>query len=324
MTLSVVTAASYGLNISLMGIFAFIFFSWYKSNRNSVVVLLYGLSFAVVVVTSSVFLTSSLLRFVDSPLYRYPDSEVDFTSPEKGSLRYNLGKLYHYSDIASFVLKWIATAFLLYHYSKKIGKAIYWLLVGIPLIYFLGTFMDDFNLYMPHTTEEWFYWYLYASLNSTAGGILFGVGFMLGAKHFSKRPAIKEYMIISGFGFILFFSAGQSTLTIAPYPPYGFATMSFFGLSTYLILLGLYASAISVSEDIELRQSIKKSTLREARFLDSMGTAHMEKELMKRMVLKAREEQKELVQESGGVTSSLNEEDIINIVKEVEEDVKEK
>jgi hypothetical protein len=55
-----------------------------------------------------------------------------------------------------------------------------------------------------------------------------------------------------------------------------------------------------------------------------MGTAHMEKELMKRMVLKAREEQKELVQESGGVTSSLNEEDIINIVKEVEEDVKEK
>jgi hypothetical protein len=91
-----------------------------------------------------------------------------------------------------------------------------------------------------------------------------------------------------------------------------------------MILLGLYSSAISVSEDIELRKSIKKSTLREARFLDSMGTAHMEKELMKRMVSRAREEQEELVQESGGVTSSLNEEDIINIVKEAESDVKEK
>ena len=322
-TLPVVTAASYGLDIGLMGIFTFIFFSWYKSNRNSVVVLLYGLSFAVVVITSSVFLASSLLRFVDSPPYRYPDSEVEFTSPEKGSIRYNLGKIYHYSDIASFVLKWIATAFLLYHYSKKIGKTKYLLLVGIPLIYFLGTFMDDFGLYKPHSNEEWFYWYLYASLNSTAGGILFGIGFMLGAKHFSDRPAIKDYMIISGFGFILFFSAGQSTLTIAPYPPYGFATMSFFGLSTYLVLLGLYASAISVSEDIELRKSIKKSTLREARFLDSMGSAHMEKELMKRMVLKARQEQKEWAQESG-VVASLGEEDIINIVKEAERDVKEK
>lgn len=322
-TLPVVTAASYGLDVGLMGIFTFIFFSWYKSNRNSVVVLLYGLSFAVVVVTSSVFLASSILRFVDSPHYRYPDSEVDFTSPEKGSIRYNLGKIYHYSDIASFVLKWIATAFLLYHYSKKIGKTKYLLLVGIPLIYFLGTFMDDFSLYKPHSNEEWFYWYLYASLNSTAGGILFGIGFMLGAKHFSNKLPIKDYMIISGFGFILFFSAGQSTLTIAPYPPYGFATMSFFGLSTYLVLLGLYASAISVSEDIELRKSIKKSTLREARFLDSMGSAHMEKELMKRMVLKARQEQKEWAQESG-VVASLGEEDIINIVKEAERDVKEK
>lgn len=321
-TLPVVTAASYGLDIGLMGVFAFIFFSWYKSNRNSVVVLLYALSFAVVVLTSSVFLASTFLRFMDNPPYRNPDSEVEFTSPEKGSIRYNLNKIYHYSDIASFVLKWIATAFLLYHYSKKIGKTKYWLLIGIPLIYFLGTFMDDFGLYKPHLDEEWFYWYLYASLNSTAGGILFGIGFMLGAKHFLDRSAIKDFMIISGFGFILFFSAGQSTLAIAPYPPYGLATMSFFGLSTYLILLGLYASAISVSADIELRKSIKKSTLREARFLDSIGTAHMEKELVKRMVSKARDEQKELIKESGGVTSSLNEEDIISIVKEVEKDAK--
>jgi hypothetical protein len=99
--------------------------------------------------------------------------------------------------------------------------------------------------------------------------------------------------------------------------------MSFYGLSTYLILLGLYASAISVSEDIELRKSIKKSTLREAKFLDSIGTAHMEKELMKRMVLRAGEEQKERTEESG-IKSSLDEEDILNIVKEVEKDVKEK
>ena len=53
-----------------------------------------------------------------------------------------------------------------------------------------------------------------------------------------------------------------------------------------------------------------------------MGTAHMEKELVKRMVSKAREEQNNLTEELG--KSSLSEEDIMNIVKEVEKDVKEK
>jgi hypothetical protein len=54
-----------------------------------------------------------------------------------------------------------------------------------------------------------------------------------------------------------------------------------------------------------------------------MGTAHMESELMKRMVVKAKEEQDEKAQESG-IKSSLNEEDILNIVKEAEKDAKEK
>ena len=121
----------------------------------------------------------------------------------------------------------------------------------------------------------------------------------------------------------MFFSAGQVTLANSLYPPYGLATMSFYGLSSFLILLGLYASAFSVSEDVELRKSIRKSTLRESKFLDSMGTAHMEKELMKRMVTKAREEQNNLIEESG-IKSSLSEEDIINIVKEMEKDVERK
>jgi hypothetical protein len=203
------------------------------------------------------------------------------------------------------------------------GRTKYWILISLPFIYFLGTYMDDFHIYEPHTKSEEFYWNLYITYNSTAGGVLFYIAFIVAAKHFHDYRAIKDYLIICGFGFLLFFSAGQTTLAFSPYPPFGFATMSFYGLSTYLILLGLYASAISVSEDIELRKSIKKSTLREAKFLDSIGTAHMEKELMKRMVSKAKEEQKELVQESG-VNSSLSEDDIIGIVKEVEKDVKEK
>jgi hypothetical protein len=322
-SLVIVTAVTYGLNIGLMSIFTKIFFSWYKSNRNSIVVLLYGLSFAVVVLTSIVFLTASVYRFSDKIPYISSNSEFPITKPKPESPLYLLNKIYHYSDIISFALKWIATAFLLYHYSQKMGTTKYWILISLPLIYFLGTYLDDFNLYVPHTKTEEFYWTLYVTYNSTAGGILFYIGFVVATKHFHDNWAIKDYLIICGFGFLLFFSAGQTTLSFSPYPPFGFATMSFYGLSTYLILLGLYASAISVSQDIELRKSIKKSTLRESKFLDSMGTAHMEKELMKRMLVKAREERKELIQESG-VISSFSEDDVIGIVKEIEKDVKEK
>jgi hypothetical protein len=191
----------------------------------------------------------------------------------------------------------------------------------LPLVYFAGNYLDDFPVYEPHTETEELYWDLYTSLNSTAGGVLFFIGFVIAARHFHENFAIRNYMIICGLGFLLFFSAGQSTLTNTLYPPFGLATMSLYGLSTYMILLGLYSSAISVSEDIELRKSIKKSTLRESKFLDSMGTAHMERELMKRMVLKAQTEQNEGAQESG-IRSSLSEEDILNIVREAEKDAK--
>jgi hypothetical protein len=62
-SLIIVTVITYGLNIGLMAVFTNIFFSWYRSNRNSVVVLLYALSFAAVVIASAIFLTGKYLPF---------------------------------------------------------------------------------------------------------------------------------------------------------------------------------------------------------------------------------------------------------------------
>ncbi|MDW0127128.1 MAG: hypothetical protein QOK87_02025 [Nitrososphaeraceae archaeon] len=319
--LTIVTTVTYGLTIGLMGIFTIIFFSWYKSNRNSVVILIYGLSFAAVVIASAIFLTGSLYRFVEKPAYISEDVAPSAKS-KPGSLLYDLAKTYHYADIVSFLLKWVATALLLYHYSQKMGKTKYWILISLPLVYFAGTYLDDYHLYEPHTDMGELYWDLYTSLNSTAGGILFYVGFVVAARHFHGNMAVRDYLVMCGFGFLLFFSAGQSTLANTLYPPFGLATMSLYGLSTYMILLALYSCAISVSEDIELRKSIKKSTLRESKFLDSMGTAHMERDLTRRIVLKAREEQKERIQKSAGIKSSLTDEDIINIIEEAERDAR--
>jgi hypothetical protein len=279
------------------------------------------LSFAAVVIASAIFLTGSLYRLVEKPAYISAE-EAPSVNSKPGSLLYDLAKMYHYADIVSFLLKWVATALLLYHYSQKMGRTKYWMLISLPLVYFAGTYLDDYNLFEPNTEMGELYWDLYTSLNSTAGGILFYIGFVVAARHFHGNMAVRDYLVMCGFGFLLFFSAGQSTLAFTLFPPFGLATISLYGLSTFMILLALYSCAISVSEDIELRKSIKKSTLRESKFLDSMGTAHMERDLTRRIVLKVREEQKKRIQKSAGIKPSLTDEDIINIIEEAERDAR--
>ena len=48
------------------------------------------------------------------------------------------------SSIVSFVSFWVATVFLLWHYSKRIGPVKYWLMLSIPLFYFTSQFLPYF------------------------------------------------------------------------------------------------------------------------------------------------------------------------------------
>ena len=78
---------------------------------------------------------------------------------------------------------------------------------------------------------------------------------------------------------LCFFSAGvKGSVITTVYPPFGFATISSYGLGSYLILLGLYLSALSVSQDEQLRNMIKRSTLSESKFLQSIGSSAGERE----------------------------------------------
>jgi hypothetical protein len=50
------------------------------------------------------------------------------------------------------------------------------------------------------------------------------------------------------------------------------------------MLVGIYSSSISVSEDVKVRQSIRKFAARESKLLDSIGSSHMERELERGVV----------------------------------------
>ena len=57
---------------------------------------------------------------------------------------------YFVTSLLVFMSIWFATVLLLKHYSNKIGKAKYWILVSIPLLYFLTQFQTILiNLFTP-------------------------------------------------------------------------------------------------------------------------------------------------------------------------------
>jgi hypothetical protein len=316
-----VTFVSYSVSILLMGIFTVIFLSWYKGNRSSILVLVYGLSFATVVIASIALLAVWIHVFSEQmPPYVFPTTDVYYLQAEEGSNWKLLSKIYQYSDIASFFLKWGGTALILYHYSHKIGRVKYWFLLSLPVAYFSLIIIYHFHIYEPHEELETLIFYGLGSLNATFGGILFYLAFRLTSQNFSSNQIFRDYVLMAGFGFMLFFSGSQGSVITTVYPPFGFATISSYGLGSYLILLGLYLSALSVSQDEQLRNMIKRSTLSESKFLHSIGTSAGERkrEIVSTVLDKAKRRQETIVKDIG-IGTSLTEDDIKNYVEEVEE-----
>ena len=312
------------LALGLLGLFAQRFLSWFILNRQSTVVLIYGLSFAVAAFSLAVIVIYDVTYLPQKDPHITPQTGVVFPNTlEPGSLLDILFSVYTFLNMISFGLLILGTAILLFHYSKKIGQVKFWVIILLPLVYFISSSVENLKIYAPTTDAQWFNWYLFSSLNSTAGGILFGVAFWTIGKTFNQNSAVKEYLKFAAFGFVLLFISTQASPSGAPYPPYGIITMTFLPLSSHMIFLGLYSTAISISQDIQLRQSIKKVATQDSNLLSSIGTAHMEQEIQRkidRFKDVVQEEEKELEQKTG-IEANIKEEDLKSILEEVLQEV---
>ena len=307
--LAALTTISYAFSITMMGYFAKKFLSWYLSNRQPIIVLLFCISFSLIAISSSLALTTDLLNFASKPPQVYPTSPVEFPSYPEGTFISFLNIAYYYFDLFSFLFVWGATVLLLHEYIRK-WRMRHWILVSIPLLYFLSTFVDNAGLYTPSSDSDWFTYYLFQSLNSTAGGLLFGFAFLIIARHI-HNDTVRGYMIISAYGFVLLFITNQVTLVATSFPPFGTATLLCFGLSSYLILVGLYSAALSVSQDAVLRKSIKKSVLNKSRLLGSIGHAEMQQEIEKWVKILDRTDN------PTNISPSMNQDDVRLYIQEI-------
>ena len=222
----------------------------------------------------------------------------------------------------SFILTWIATAFLLKNYSKKIGEITYWILVSLPLLYFVGEYQPVFNfLFSPiRDTDPALYARLFTiffGLTRTVGAIFFAAGFWVIAKNI-KSNEVKIYLRLSGFGILLVFVSTQvSGLVLVPYPPFGSVAISSMSLGSILTYLGVYSAAVSVSKDSKLRTEITKR-IQEADLFGKIGWAQMEENLIKEV----KPLMQRMSQSPEEPTISSDEDDIRLYVREVLAEVK--
>jgi hypothetical protein len=226
----------------------------------------------------------------------------------------------------AFTTMWIGTALLFAQYYSKLGKLKFILMVTSPLIFFIGQFFTVINFFYPFIDSKSFsfvfYYSLVFSFSSVIGSIIFGAGFwLLGKSVYNSN--VRGYLNITGYALIMFFASATATVVHTPLPSFGIVAISLVGFSSYLVLYGLYSTAISVSQDADLRKKIKKSTEAHVKLLGNIGAAQLQDQIETKVAEVADVLQKELKEESG-ISTSITQDEIKDYVKSVIHEISEK
>jgi hypothetical protein len=194
---------------------------------------------------------------------------------------------------------------------NKIGRLKFWGIMGFAFIYLISYPLYILGFLSPtgETDTEIMNNILLISTASIFAGFVFGAAFLSIARTLRRGTAIRHYLILAAYGMFIFYIAGSATVSQAAYPPFGLISVGFTGLSTYLIYVGLYSSAVTLSQDLTLRKTIRSSVLEQSKLLDSIGTAQMERELQTSVLSIVKKTSQEM-KENSGIEASLTEDDL--------------
>jgi hypothetical protein len=320
-------ACSYGLCIGILAIFvARITTTLLAYNRKPIIMILFALALGAITANMAITVIDVCLRLLDRPADTrfYVGGSMDVS---KG--RYNtLDDLYFSSYIASFFTAWISTIAMLSFYAKRVGKLWFCLLSTSPIVFFLAQFSFLLTPALSNTVITFDPFLaarigtLIGTINKPVSGLMLALSFWIVAGTVGRTNPLRIYLIISGFGLLLLFATNQAILlSIAPYPPFGFASITLTGLSAYLAVVGIYTSSISMSNDANIRKSIKNLAKSESKLLDSIASAEMNKEIESR-VIKVIKAQSSEIEDQTGSNPSLTDDEIKRYLEEAVEELK--
>jgi hypothetical protein len=241
----VIIALSYGTAAGLVIWLSLLFFSWYKS-RHDMIVILYFISMSVI--AFNLIMTAAFMGVKVNDRPPLAGEFVGSSGDASAGRHQLLGNISRISSFMSFFSIWVTTAVLMNYYREKLINAIvYWVILFIPLVYFIITYFYQFILGSilvsfleidPVSVSIIIGAFL--ALSKPIGGLLFGVVFWNISRIIGYEKNIKTYMIISGWGILLVFSSNQAaTQIVNPYPPFGLATITILVTASYLIVRNL-------------------------------------------------------------------------------------
>jgi hypothetical protein len=314
---------------TIFSVMAYKFFSWYRSRRD-IAILLYGLSFAVVVfnvglhASTNIFILSTTPGRIETPLpmeMQYQsDANVKNSASQAG---FFLGLIP--SRIALF-LYWLGTVVLLRNYSKQIGRTKFWTLAILPLaamligaVFIFGAFGSSTVLFRATISGTAFY----------AASILFAILFLTVARNANKsnHKTVAHHLTVCAIGIVIFLAAGAGSASHlidwihVPYPPFFFFFTYFLSLGALLYSMGFYFAAIAISKDVGVRKSLKQFASRGSKLFDNLGLADMEQELQKRVTRIAKDHEESLQVQTGIRQQSIEEEEMKGYLEEAMNEV---
>lgn len=302
-----------------------ILITWFRFNRGSYVVLIFALAFSINAYVFIYTSFASIYHLIEKGTVITPESEVIYPTDlfQAGSIQRILSDTYKFAATANFVMLLAGSAIMLRHYSAKIGRIKFWIMVLVPSIYYISILLDALGIYVPESETELFNYYIYASLNGIIGGVLLGLLFWSISRTMKPNKAVMNYLLLCSYGLVLLSIATVGQVSVAAFPPFGIAAFSMLPLSSYMIILGLYSAATSISQDIRLREYIKDLCKADSGFLSTIGEAQLEKKVQAKAsdLENVVKEQRVELEKKSGIESSIQEQDIKQYLLEVLQEV---
>jgi len=302
------------LSAGVSALLAFRFLLWIKNKRDYLIIAYAAAAILISINSVSIALFMSL-EMQGKPTVIQPS--VFWTNFQL--VNYDLHQFQSNVLFASFIALWIASTLLLRRQRRKWGAIKFYIAISGPLLYYLGviqliisSILIQYNILS--AVDIYALNVVNSILTKPVGGILFGVAFWMVARSLGDTK-ISDYMKLSAIGIILLSISNQdASIYLLPIPPFGLPTITFMGLSSYLLFIGIYYSSISISMNAELRKTIERSVEEQFKFVSKIGRTQMENEIQNR-VKRITKRSAKVLEENSGIQTQLESKDIEGYIR---------
>jgi hypothetical protein len=312
--LSISILLSLLLSIGVSGLLAFSLLRWIRHEGDYLIITFTAAAILISINSMSIAIFV-LSEFQGKPLLIDPSffySNYQVVHSDLHELQSNL-------SLASFVSLWISSTLLLRRQKRKWGALKFYVIISLPLLYYLGIMQLLLSsILVQHHILSSLQTYTFNVINSIftrpVGGVLFGVAFWMVGRSVSDK-GISDYMKLSAIGIMLLSISNQDAgIYLLPYPPFGLPTITFVGISTYMLFVGIYYSSVSMSMNTELRKTIESTVEEQFRFVSKIGRSQMEREIESR-VKGVTKKSARILEEDSGIQVQLEDMDVEGYVK---------